>query len=182
MSPQTGVVNVKDWGAKGDGVTDDTAALRKCIDANKRWFKVIYFPIGTYIVSDTLTYGPDKGLAKFTVVQGESRTKSILKLRDNAPGFDNPSERKYLFSTFTGGTTGDAFNNSIYNMTFEVGAGNPGAVGVQYTSNNTGTMDNVIIRSSDPQKRGYAGLDLRRAEPGPALLRDVTIEGFDLGH
>ena len=40
-------VNVSWFGAKGDGVTDDTKAIQKCIDNNDS----IYFPIGKYIIS-----------------------------------------------------------------------------------------------------------------------------------
>lgn len=38
------VVNVKDHGVVGDGVTDDTAAIQACINANNN----VYFPPGTY--------------------------------------------------------------------------------------------------------------------------------------
>lgn len=41
-------VNVKDFGAKGDGVTDDTAAVQAAIDTGKS----IYFPSGKYIVKE----------------------------------------------------------------------------------------------------------------------------------
>ena len=40
--------------AKGDGVTDDTAALRACLDACDNHDQV-YFPAGTYMVSINLT-------------------------------------------------------------------------------------------------------------------------------
>ncbi|KAF7311538.1 hypothetical protein MKEN_01056200 [Mycena kentingensis (nom. inval.)] len=46
-------VSVKSNGAKGDGVTDDTAALRS-IFAQFSGCKIIFFDAGTYIVSDTL--------------------------------------------------------------------------------------------------------------------------------
>lgn len=46
------VVNVRDFGAKGDGVTDDTTAIQAALDAAKG--KIAFFPPGVYAVSDTL--------------------------------------------------------------------------------------------------------------------------------
>ncbi|KAJ5096772.1 hypothetical protein N7456_007493 [Penicillium angulare] len=53
--------NVKDFGAKGDGSTDDTAAINKAISSGDRCGKgcdsstttpaIVYFPPGTYVVS-----------------------------------------------------------------------------------------------------------------------------------
>ncbi|KAJ7030627.1 exo-beta-1,3-glucanase, partial [Mycena alexandri] len=47
-------VSVRDQGAKGDGVTDDTAALKK-IFAAFAGCKIIFFDAGTYVVTSTLT-------------------------------------------------------------------------------------------------------------------------------
>jgi hypothetical protein len=44
-------VSVKDFGAVGDGVTDDTAAIQACVEAAKNGTnKNIYIPFGTYMV------------------------------------------------------------------------------------------------------------------------------------
>lgn len=43
---------VKAYGAKGDGITDDTAAIQKAIDANNDGG--VAFPPGTYLISDTI--------------------------------------------------------------------------------------------------------------------------------
>lgn len=48
------VLNVKDYGAKGDGVADDTAAIQNAINASQLGF-TIYFPAGTYMISEILT-------------------------------------------------------------------------------------------------------------------------------
>jgi hypothetical protein len=46
----------RDFGAKGDGQADDTAALQKTIDAARTHGKgaIAYLPAGTYLASDTL--------------------------------------------------------------------------------------------------------------------------------
>ena len=53
-------LNVKNFGAKGDGTTDDTAAIQACINqvsgADNTNVSTIYFPIGTYVISETLNY------------------------------------------------------------------------------------------------------------------------------
>lgn len=46
-------VNVKAYGAKGDGVTDDTAILQEIADSGYN----MYFPKGTYYISSTLEIG-----------------------------------------------------------------------------------------------------------------------------
>jgi hypothetical protein len=45
--------NVKDHGAKGDGVTDDTAAIQAVINAAP-FRAVVFFPAGNYIISSSL--------------------------------------------------------------------------------------------------------------------------------
>lgn len=44
------IVNVKDFGAVGDGVTDDTAAIQAAINAAS----VLYFPAGTYKITSQI--------------------------------------------------------------------------------------------------------------------------------
>ncbi|MEK3717912.1 glycosyl hydrolase family 28-related protein [Paenibacillus sp. FSL R7-0333] len=50
--------NVRDFGAKGDGVTDDTAAIQNCIDtAISAGGGTIYFPAGTYLLASVQSIG-----------------------------------------------------------------------------------------------------------------------------
>lgn len=48
--------NVKDYGAKGDGTTDDTTAIQNTINAAQNVYGgVVVFPTGTYVLTDQLT-------------------------------------------------------------------------------------------------------------------------------
>ena len=74
------VFNVRDFGAKGDDVTDDTKAIRDALAASKKNSGgVVYFPWGTYRLSDWLLI-PER-----TVLRGEVRDATILKWPLDAP-------------------------------------------------------------------------------------------------
>jgi glucan 1,3-beta-glucosidase len=51
-NPVSDFVNVKDRGARGDGRSDDTAAINNILSQNIG--KIIFFPHGVYIVTDTI--------------------------------------------------------------------------------------------------------------------------------
>jgi len=48
-------VNVLDFGATGDGSTDDTLAIQSAIDLASATGKTVYFPAGTYSVVPATT-------------------------------------------------------------------------------------------------------------------------------
>lgn len=64
------VTNVKDYGATGDGVTDDTQAINDAIDdAVASGGRIIVIPQGTYLVSSTIEIPHTKTLYIFGDVQ-----------------------------------------------------------------------------------------------------------------
>jgi hypothetical protein len=54
------VLSVKDKGAIGDGVTDDTAAIQAAIDSFASGNGLIFFPVGTYKITGTITLTQDR--------------------------------------------------------------------------------------------------------------------------
>jgi len=180
-----GVVNVKTFGTKGDGKTDDTNAIQEAINSLKER-QTLYFPNGIYLVSNTLIYPAGKfvkrgvcvGCIRNIITQGQSRTGTIIKLKDKAAGFDDASNPKPVIETMAGN---QAFGYRFFNLTIDIGSGNPGASGMSYISNNQGAISNIRIVSTDPAKRGARGIDMSRKWPGPALVKNVYIEGFDYG-
>jgi len=72
------VVNVKDYGATGDGVTDDTTAIQNAANALSN-FEVLYFPSGTYIVSSAISI-----TGSYKAIRGDSETSTIIKTSANS--------------------------------------------------------------------------------------------------
>ncbi|NJK91860.1 MAG: hypothetical protein HC904_08565 [Blastochloris sp.] len=172
------VVNVRTLGATGNGATDDTVAIQNAINNNPG--KTIYFPNGTYLVSNWIQAGVN-GSWKRTFLQGQSKAGTIIRLAPNTPGFTDPALPKPVITFFEGTSTGQAFRNSIRNLTIDTGANNPGAIGLRWMNNNQGAITDVVIKSTDSTKRGVAGLDLTKDWPGPAIIRNLSIDGFDKG-
>ncbi|XOK60297.1 glycosyl hydrolase family 28-related protein [Paenibacillus elgii] len=68
------VINVKDYGAIGNGIADDTKSIQKAIDSTKNLSKsIVYLPCGTYLVSGIV-------LSSSIFLQGEYEKTTILKL------------------------------------------------------------------------------------------------------
>lgn len=202
-----GVLDVKrDFGAKGDGVADDTAAIQAAVvtalKGNYRNPRFVYLPAGTYLLSAPIrarvTDAPEgqggwcDGWRCGLILVGESRERTVLLLRDRAPGFDDPAKPRAVVVTGStghgqghdsrkGGWGNEAFQNTLMNFTVDTGVGNPGAIGIDFLASNRGTLEEITIRSGDPEQRGAVGLSMARPWPGPGLVKNVWIDGFDVG-
>jgi hypothetical protein len=69
---------VTDFGATGDGSTDDTAAINRalyqlyCVQSNTQVRRSLFFPAGTYVITDTLV------IPSFAKLYGEGANSSII--------------------------------------------------------------------------------------------------------
>lgn len=76
------VISIKDFGAVGDGVTDDTAAIQAaCSAANYSLTasKDVFFPSGTYLINSTVTVNPNYTDGSVPQIIGEGAANTIIK-------------------------------------------------------------------------------------------------------
>ena len=75
--------SVTDFGAVGDGVTDDTAAINRalyqlyCREVNTQIRRGLFFPAGRYLVSGTINIPP------YAMLYGEGTNSSVISLASN---------------------------------------------------------------------------------------------------
>src|SRR5262249_37635492 len=98
------VINVKEFGAKGDGITDDTDPIQSALNLFGRATDrsgSIFFPIGEYKITRTLTYEGTPGLGiHIQGALGGTRGPTGSRLV-----WEGPSGGKMMYLLGTNGTT-----------------------------------------------------------------------------
>jgi Pectate lyase superfamily protein/SMP-30/Gluconolactonase/LRE-like region len=120
-------VNIRSLGAHGDAKTDDTEILRKAIAAHR----VLYFPSGQYLVTDTIALRPD------TILIGLHPSTTRLVLADGTLAFQGVGSPKPLLETPEGGT------NIVTGIGIYTNGVNPRAVGVRWMAGSQSLMNDV---------------------------------------
>lgn len=206
------IYNVLDYGAKGDGVTDDTNAINQAIADVNTTGGVIYFPRGRYLISDTLLFTHHattvRGDGQQTTFILQSVTKPAIQMGDGN-GLkiamrveDIAVSSTSGFTTQSTNTIGIYFNwcvNSTCNNTV-VGdmmcgyqlthTGNSFLTECGYSSNLHNSVGFNIGDNSVSTKVSscYAGFMTDAVDDGIGLIMnrgdiaDVCIEYFDVGN
>ena len=195
------VINVKNapYRARGDGISDDTQAIIEAYNfvadalrahnpyqSNDASY-ILYFPSGTYLVSDTLIYSGarlkqgNSGLMVRLRLIGQNRNNTTIRLQDNAAGFGAGAHKVVVafqkeYAEHQGNNT--PASNQVRNLTIDTGRGNAGAIALMFLGANKCSLGDVTIRSGDGT--GAIGLDLP-VWSVQGYLHDLTIEGFDNG-
>lgn len=168
------------YSAKADGVTDVTEPLQRAINEHTGRHHILYFPRGVYLVSATLKW-PKKFEGRDnwgnTFLCGESSQASVIRLKDGT----FPDAKKPEAIMWCGGFgSADWFHNYVEDLTFDVGRANPGAVALQFYSNNSGAVRNCQFVADEGS--GHTALDLgHRDMNGPLLVSDCEVVGFRRG-
>ena len=137
-------VSVKDFGAIGNGIDDDTAAFQLALEhlfrnTNTKYFKKLLVPTGRYLINSDL-YIPTN-----TILVGESAIGSVLVLATSTVYFENINGDRAGDVTWQSGTM--PVNVLISNLTFDTTTGT-----VDITGLNSSKFDNVIFQG------GYVSL------------------------
>jgi hypothetical protein len=120
-------VNLRELGAKGDGVTDDTEALQRAIAMHR----ALYLPSGFYVVSDTLKLRPD------TVLIGLHPGATQIILPDGTPGYGGTGSPKALIEAPKGG------HDIIIGVGLYTSGNNPRAVAALWKAGADSMMNDV---------------------------------------
>ena len=165
-----GFRNVRDFGAKGDGVTDDTQAFIRALESGRggkgereKAPASVYVPSGTYVLSDTLI------VWRATLLAGDADSPPTLLLKANSPGFGDPGKPKPFIVTYLGyntdpaergwtvrtneegGSTNNTFFITLRHIHLQIGPGNPGAWGLYWLVAQQTALRNVTIDAGDGQ-------------------------------
>jgi hypothetical protein len=130
LPPTSQWANVKTLGAKGDGKSDDTAALQAAIDSNK----ALYFPSGFYAVTDTLKLRPD------TVLIGLNPSSTQIILPDGVKAFEGVGAPRALIEAPKGG------DNIVSGLGLYTGGGNGRATALLWKAGAASLVDDVKIQ------------------------------------
>jgi hypothetical protein len=122
-------VNVRTLGAKGDGATDDTAALQAAIDQHP----VLFFPSGMYRLTGSLTLRSNTALIGFNPVTTQ------LTLLDGTAAFQGDAAPVPLLIAPHGGT------NLVTGIGVSTGVANPRAAGVLWMAGRTSMLEDMTF-------------------------------------
>lgn len=129
LPPVAEWTNVRDLGVKGDGRTDDTAAIQRAIDTHR----VLYFPVGFYMVTDTLRLTPQ------TVLLGMHPAITQLVIPDENPNHAGVGAVVPIIATPRGG------DNILSGLGMFTGRVNPRASALLWRSGAQSLVDDVKI-------------------------------------
>ncbi|KAE8311298.1 pectate lyase superfamily protein-domain-containing protein [Aspergillus transmontanensis] len=178
--------NVKDFGAKGDGSTDDTAAINQAISSGNRCGKgcdsstvtpaLVYFPPGTYVVSKPIVQ------YYYTQIVGDALNLPVIKAAAGFAGMAVIDADPYEDDGSNWYTNQNNFFRAIRNLVIDLTAMPQGSgAGIHWQVGQATSLQNIrfemIKGGGDANKQ--QGIFMDNGSGG--FMSDLTFNGGNYG-
>ncbi|KAF8549350.1 glycoside hydrolase family 55 protein [Imleria badia] len=179
--------NVKDYGAAGDGVTDDTAAIRAAMASGGRCGvtcgsstispAIVYFPRGTYLVSSAIeTY-------YYTQMIGDARNPPTLLASSNFTGSAVIDADPYIPNGWGDQwfLNEDNLFRSVRNLIIDLRRVPSGenAIGLHWQVAQATSLVNVVVEMSTASGTNHQGIFMENGSGG--FMGDIVFNGGKIG-
>lgn len=192
------VINVRDFGATGDGATDDTASIQAALTASPADGGTVFFPAGTYIIRSALvpennTQMVGEGDCASILTPGSGHTISTSSANIGYVHVTDANKLKihnlkflgygvYNGSSFTnpyGGGSSVGFTNddNAIRLEFSTGVANIDISGCEFTGIGLGIaiLGNTLGENITIRDNYFHNL-------GKGAIRLYNCQGFDVSH
>ncbi|KAI1118207.1 glycoside hydrolase family 55 protein [Nemania sp. NC0429] len=178
--------NVKSYGAKGDGTTDDTAAIQRAISDGNRCAPgacasssttnaVVYFPAGTYLVSSSIVsyYA--------THLVGNPKSLPILKATASFNGFGVIDGAQYQAGGALPYGATNIFWRQVKNFVIDITAipAESSSTGIHWPTSQATSLQNIVFKMSSKAGTQHQGLFIEDGSGG--FMNDLTFYGGKYG-
>ncbi|KAK3381661.1 pectate lyase superfamily protein-domain-containing protein [Podospora didyma] len=176
--------NVRDYGARGDGVTDDTAAINAAINAGNPCNQgctsttmtpaLVYFPAGTYLISKSIFP------AYFTQLVGDASSPPTLKATANFAGFGLIDGNPYYTQNLNWKAV-NVFFRQVRNFVIDTTNIPPGtaATGMHWPTSQATSLQNIVFNMPTASNVVHVGLFIEEGSGG--FMTDLTFNGGATG-
>ncbi|KAI1160667.1 glycoside hydrolase family 55 protein [Nemania serpens] len=178
--------NVKNYGAKGDGINDDSAAIQRAISDGNRCAPgacasssttnaVVYFPAGTYLVSSSIVsyYA--------THLVGNPNSLPILKATASFNGFGVIDGAQYQSGGALPYGATNIFWRQVKNFVIDITAipAENSATGIHWPTSQATSLQNIVFKLSSNAGTQHQGLFIEDGSGG--FMNDLVFHGGKYG-
>ncbi|OBZ70776.1 Glucan 1,3-beta-glucosidase [Grifola frondosa] len=176
--------NVKDFGAKGDGVTDDTAAINAAISSGNRCGEgcgqsstspaVVFFPQGTYLVSSPII------AYYYTQIIGDAKIPPTLLASANFVGIAVIDADPYLDGGAQWYINQNNFYRSVRNFVIDTTRmpASTSGTGIHWQVSQATSLMNIVFQLSTASGNAHQGVWMENGSGG--FMGDLVLMAASL--